>query len=249
VAADLAGVQKRLKQLEAERAARTDPMANPAEQAAAATLAEMKERARKLLADLEAAKKVPSAKQTLRYRTPVSKPLQTEELFFECREGRVSLIDIGALVEDAQRRMRESRDLLRRQWEVQDDTSQVGAFRLHFVVERERSNLELAAGTPPDERASYRIGLSSWQVVPLDPKRGETVEQALAPGSKFRRVIDAIDSNQTAVTFWVYPDSFAVYRKLRDALHDKDLVVAGRPLPDGYPIGMSTRHGSASRGQ
>ena len=61
-------------------------------------------------------------------------------------------------------------------------------------------------------------------------------------------MIDTLDAQQTAVTFWVYPDSFALYRKLRDFLHERDLVVAGRPLPEGVPI-RSTRHGSASRGQ
>ena len=52
----------------------------------------------------------------------------------------------------------------------------------------------------------------------------------------------------TAVTFWVYPDSFPAYRRLRDYLYDRDVVVAGRPLPDGTPI-ASRREGTASRGQ
>jgi hypothetical protein len=60
--------------------------------------------------------------------------------------------------------------------------------------------------------------------------------------------VDGLDVNQTAVTLWVYPDSFEVYRKLRDYLHDHDVTVAGRPLPDGVPI-ASSRHGTVSRGQ
>ncbi len=80
------------------------------------------------------------------------------------------------------------------------------------------------------------------------PLRGETTEEALKPGSAFRRVIDALDPQQTAVTFWVYDDSFAVHRTLRDYLHGRDMVVAGRPLPDGVPI-ASSRKGTVSRGQ
>ena len=60
--------------------------------------------------------------------------------------------------------------------------------------------------------------------------------------------MDALDPKITAVTFWVYPDSFPLYRRLRDYLHDRDFVVAGRPLPEGMAIG-SSRHGTASRGQ
>ena len=59
---------------------------------------------------------------------------------------------------------------------------------------------------------------------------------------------DAIDARQTVVTFWVYPDSFSLYRELRDYLYDRDVVVAGRPLPEGIPI-TSSRRGSVSRGQ
>ena len=55
-------------------------------------------------------------------------------------------------------------------------------------------------------------------------------------------------SQQTAVTFWVYPDSFDLFRRLRDLLYERDVVVAGRPLPDGVPI-ASSRRGTVSRGQ
>ena len=78
--------------------------------------------------------------------------------------------------------------------------------------------------------------------------RGEPADQALATGSAFRKIIDSLDPEQTVVTFWVYPDSFPLYRRLRDFLHDRDVVVAGRPLPEGVPI-RSSRNGSASRGQ
>ena len=252
VADQLTAVAARRKQLDAERAgqAHPDDDKDQAKRNAAATLAEMSERVQKLRAGLDELARAPAAKQTLRYRTPISKPLQTDELAFECRAGRVTLIDVGALLEDAQRRMKEKGDLLRRQWQVEDETNPVGAFRLHFVVERERNALEeVASGLAPDDRSNFRYGISSWQAVPVDPKRGETVEQALAPGSAFRRIIDAIDPNQTAVTFWVYPDSFPAYRKLRDALYDRDVVVAGRPLPEGYPVAASAKHGSVSRGQ
>ena len=50
------------------------------------------------------------------------------------------------------------------------------------------------------------------------------------------------------MTFWVYPDSFALYRQLRDYLYDREVVVAGRPLPEGVPVSGSKR-GSVSRGQ
>jgi hypothetical protein len=100
----------------------------------------------------------------------------------------------------------------------------------------------------PDSSGSYRYGLSEWQIEPVAPVRGEGVDAALREGSEFRQIVDGIDAQQTAVTFWVYPDSFVLYRQLRDFLYQRDVVIAGRPLPDGVPI-ASSRRGTISRGQ
>ena len=75
-----------------------------------------------------------------------------------------------------------------------------------------------------------------------------TLEAALSEGSEFRQIVDGIDPQHTVVTFWVYPDSFTLYRRLRDYLYEHDVVVAGRPLPQDVPITCS-RNGSVSRGQ
>ena len=138
---------------------------------------------------------------------------------------------------------------LRSTWEVEDDTGPVGAFRLHYAIARQRGLLDAVVGsTAPDARADFSYGLAGWVAVPVRPDRGETLEAALRSGSEFRRIIDALDPKQTAVTFWVYPDSFALYRRLRDYCLMRDLVVAGRPLPEGVPM-ASSRSGTASLGQ
>jgi hypothetical protein len=251
LAAQLANATARRQQLEAERAglAQSADGKEQSAKSAVAALGPLQERARKLQATLDELEKEPGTKQVLRWRTPVSQPLQTEELLFECREGRVTLIDIGSLLEEAHRLMQEKRDVLRRQWDYSEETRPVGAFRLRFTVEREQSPLEAGAGLPADDRTSYRYSMTGWRVEPVETHRGETVKEALTPGSAFRRVIDGLDANQTAVTFWVYADSFDAYRQLRDVLHERDVVVAGRPLPPGVAIAASSRRGTVSRGQ
>jgi hypothetical protein len=211
------------------------------------TLAQLRQRSKALLADLEKLRRLPPAGKTLRYQTPVSAPVQSEEVMFECRRGRVTLIDTAALLAHIRRASRQAAEQLRQRWEVSDVTPAVGAFRLRYVIERERSPLDgPGGGTPLD--TTFRYGLSGWEVLPTLEERGEPAGQALAAGSAFRRVTDALDAQQTAVTFWVYPDSFALYRRLRDHLHARDVVVAGRPLPEGAPI-ASSRQGTVSRGQ
>src|SRR5262249_5897900 len=137
---------------------------------------------------------------------------------------------------------------LRTSWKVDDTTRPIGAFRLRYAIEREKESAEaFGGGAQPRSDSGFRYGLTEWAVEPLAPVRGETLEAALAASSDFRRLVDGLDAS-TVITFWVYPDSFQLFRQLRDYLYERGLEVAGRPLPDGAPIAAS-RHGSASRGQ
>ena len=97
-----------------------------------------------------------AARQTLRYRTPISKPVQSEEWMFECRAGRVTLIDIGTLLDEAVRGMRAKSDQLRDRWEVRDVTAPVGPYRLRYVIERERGATDFLGTAPAGGDHAYR---------------------------------------------------------------------------------------------
>ncbi len=212
----------------------------------AQSVRQLRERHASLQSDLEALKKAPRETKQLAYRSPVSAAVQTEEVFFECHQGRVTLIDVATLLDDVRAHMQENGKQLRSTWTVQETTRPQGAFRLRYTLERERGLLE-GTGQPNNDGA-YRYGLSRWVVEPVKDDRGEPADAALKAGSDFRKIVDRLDPKQVVVTLWVYPDSFGVYRKLRDYLHDRAVVVAGRPLPEGVAI-ASSRSGSTSRGQ
>lgn len=214
-----------------------------------ANRSQMEADAKEIAKKIEELKKVPQIRKTHRWKTPVSQTLQTEELIFECRNGRVTGVDLAVMLDEIQGTLRQKGEMLRTQWIVEDQTRTYGSFRLKYAIEREKSALEQFGSGKPDDQTSFRYGLASWEVIPMDPNRGESLEDALKPGSRFRGIIDRLDSTQTAITFCVYPDSFAVYRGIRDFLHEKDIVVAGRPLPDDAPIAMNAKKGTASRGQ
>ena len=83
-----------------------------------------------------------------------------------------------------------------------------------------------------------RFLLREWVVRPMQENLGETPAEAIRPGSKFLRVMANI-TPETAVTLWCYPDSFEAFRSVREELHRRGLPTAGRPLPEGAPIGGS----------
>src|SRR5438132_1985676 len=247
----LAGLEVRRQELAEEQTGLGQEAAQRRRAAtgAALTSAEIQARSRKLAEDIRTLEQLPPPKKTLRYRTPLSRPLQSEELLFECNQGRVTFIDIGALLQEVRQSMDEEGKLLRTQWQVEGVSGTAGAFRLRYVVERERGILDAVGGNlAPEASGHFRYGLSEWHLEPVALARGEALARALQPGSDFRQIVDGIDPQLTAVTFWVYPDSFDVFRRLRDFLYERDIVVAGRPLPDGIPI-ASSRRGTLSRGQ
>ncbi len=250
VAGDLKAVTEREEVLIKQRREIENAATNKLKIAKTATLsmADLSERSRKLTAEIETLRKLPVQKQILRYRTPVSQPV-TQELICECLQGRVTVIDRAGLEEQAARDVRARIDELRNSFEIRGVTTPSGAFRLRFVVERSKELLEgKGPAATPLAGSKFSARMTQGMFEPVQAERGDSIDIALKDGSAFRRVIDSLDPQQTAVTFCVYPDSFALYRKLRDYLHDHDIVVAGRPIPEGVTIGISV-YGSQSRGQ
>jgi hypothetical protein len=210
---------------------------------------ELRERCRQLSEQIKELEQLPAETKILRYRTPVSRPIQSEELLFELRRGRVTFIDLAPLLAEVKREMGDRKDELKRRWQVEGRTPAAGAFRLHYILERDRGMFDVMGnGAPPDASESFSFGLSVGELEPIVENRGEDLQRAMAPQSEFRQVVDLIDPQQTTVTLWVYPDSFGLYRGLRDYLVARNIIVAGRPLPEGVPIGCS-RRGTVSRGQ
>ena len=88
------------------------------------------------------------------------------------------------------------------------------------------------------------MSVARWEVRPEPETKGETEETALRRGSQFYQSILGT-SPDTTLTFWVYPDSYAIYGKLKKFAHNNGYSVAGRPLPAGVHI-AGDPHGSRS---
>lgn len=227
---------------------RTDGQTENGMRLAALSMEDLRRRQQALLEEIKQVESKPAPKKELRYRTPVSRSVQADEIFFECQNGRVTFIDLPAFLQEIQAGLEGKAEALRTSWKLEETTHTVGAFRLRYVIARNMSAADaFGDDAKPRNGSNFRFGLSEWSVEPMAPIRGETLESALAAGSDFRRVVDALDST-TVITFWVYSDSFGLYRQLRDYLYDRGLEVAGRPLTMGAPIAAS-RQGTASRGQ
>jgi len=215
-----------------------------------AELVLLRQRIEQLEKSIREAEATPPERRLLRYQAPVSRAVGTGELIFELKNDRIGFVDLEALIGQVKRSLPEKMELLRTRWEWTETTAPVGAYKLRYTLVRDRSSpLDQAfAGLPPAHDTSFSVSVARWEIVPLYTPRGETLAEALAEDSRFRAIVDAVSPAEAVLTFAVYPESFETFRRLRDLLHARGFVVAGRPLPADVPISGS-RHGSMSLGQ
>ncbi len=178
-----------------------------------------------------------TTKEVLAYPTPIGRTVNGEEIHFRLAGGRIAYVPLEELFELAKEHTQRNSSSL------SDLTSKIVSvgpsqgFALDYVIE---AKVDQARG-------QVLIRSREWVVRPAEMTVGEPVAQALGSSSQFRRKLAGIKPD-TTVTLWCYPDSFAGYRDVRAELYRLGVPTAGRPLPDGAPIGGSTE-GSKSVAQ
>jgi hypothetical protein len=188
----------------------------------------------KLATELATLRSVPRPRsKSILSKSPVARPAADEEFHFELRRNRICYIDLNQLIEktraDAQIRIR----MADRFGAVAAKVGPVGAFSLAY---------ELVPAGPTtveeliDRRSVRRFDLKGWELIPESESRGETYESTRNPISEFARALNRINPERATLTLWVYPDSFGLYRRIRNDLIDRGFSVAGRPLPEGLAI-------------
>jgi len=218
------------------------------QQAVAATTAELatlKQLAAQLVAQIRTAQLQPDKVQRLEHRiTPVGRAVTGDELHFRVEHNRVSVVPLEALLARLKDQIERRKEMFAKARQHEGQVGPIDGYTLRYLVQRDNLSVvdELRYGP-----GMFRISVAHWQ---LDVDRdmvAETVPEALRPGSRFyQALLEA--KNESALTFWVYPDSFEAFAQLKAACHGQNFLVAGRPLPEGIPIAGSPR-GTRSSGQ
>jgi hypothetical protein len=198
----------------------------------------------KLKTEIAALRTLPRPKaSSILTKSPVARPTSSDEFHFELRRNRVSFVNLDRLLElakaDAQVRIRMSD----RTGLINSQVGPVQSFSLSYVLGRANAGIDELI-----QRQSIRFDLKGWELVPESEQRGETYEATRNPISVYARAVNRLSPGRSVVTFWVYPDSFVLYRRLRAELVAGNFSVAGRPLPEGMTIRGSPM-GSVSAAQ
>lgn len=195
--------------------------------------------------ELNALRKAPRPRaKLLTDKNPVAKATSGEEYHFELRHNRVTFIEMDRLIELVKSDLRNKFRRESLQQTIESQVGPVGAFSMQYVY---GLSVQLSM-TDVIDRRRISAELQGWELVPEFEGRGETYETARLPSSEFSRAINRLTPGRATITMWIYPDGFALYRKLRDGLHARGYLVAARPLPEGLTIRGSPA-GSVSAGQ
>jgi len=169
-----------------------------------------------------------SQTEVLAYPTPIGRTVNGGELHFRIAGGHVAPIPLEDLFELAKRQTQRQTGPVSALASRIETVGPTAGFSLDYVIE---ARVDQARG-------QVLIRSREWVVRPVEEPVGEPVAKALAGGSQFRRALAAA-APDTTVTLWCYPDGFAAYREIREELHRLGVPTAGRPLPEGAPIGGS----------
>ena len=195
-------------------------------------------RLKKRQAEVAAAEKQPNRVEQLQHRiTPVSRVIRENEaeLHFRCIGGAVTTVPIEDLVERMKGQMERQRDVILRLKKYSGSVGPVRGWVLNYVVKTQQ------------QLGMIRASVSQFELLPEADLAGERSDVALRPDSAFRNELRKAEPGST-ITFWVYPDSFVLFRKLQALAHREGFTVAARPLPEGTPI-MGSPNGSRSAAQ
>lgn len=161
--------------------------------------------------------------QVTNYATPISRTVQNKEAHFQLRGGRIAYVPMDDFIERMPDELKQQAWKLRQQPEATGTIGPIDGFRMKYLLVRDGN----------------MVRLQQFELLPVRSDLGEPLSAALSAEGEFSRVVAGLNRRRTTVTLWTYPDSFAEFRALKDHLHTLGFATAGRPLPEGFPIGGS----------
>ncbi len=170
--------------------------------------------------------------------TPLAKTVEGDEIHVRIKRGLLAVVPSDALLEEVRARGGDYiRSGLRDRNAVEDVYGPIDGFRMRLSIKRHT----VAVQGPPGVAMPPQTAVELQGVfLPISEDIGQTIDQALLPGSSFMRQLKSRRATSPAVTAWVYPDSYSELRLLKRAMWESGVALAIRPLPHGQPLIFST---------
>jgi len=175
--------------------------------------------------------------------TPMARTVFGDEIHFRLKGNRLSVVPIEHLIQEIksefERSIGGSRDGV-----IDAAVGPIRGYVAHYEMAKTR---EMVARGGQVGMAT-RVALVGMTITPLKEPTGTTIKEIYVEGSELDIELAGRDPATTTITVWVYPDSFAAFRHLKEHLYSRGFAAAARPLPMGREITGSPQ-GSRSSAQ
>jgi len=175
--------------------------------------------------------------------TPMAKTVFGDEIHFRLKGDRLSIVPIERLLAEIKRDFERTASIARN-GQTQAAVGPIRGYVARYQMDKNREMISRGGQV----QMATRIQLIGMTVEPLRTPHGRTLEQVFANSSELDVELAGRDPATTTITVWVYPDSFAAFRKLKERLYARGFATAARPLPVGQEI-TGGPQGSRSRAQ
>lgn len=156
----------------------------------------------------------------------MAKTVFGDELHFRLKDNRLSVVPIDKLLDEIRRDFERvasgSRD-----GRLDASVGPVRGFIARYAMDKNREMVSRGGQVG----MATRIQLVGMTVQPLTEPHGQPIQKVLAESSELDIELAGRDPGSTTITVWVYPDSFAAFRRLKEHLYAKGFATAARPLP------------------
>lgn len=174
--------------------------------------------------------------------TPMAKTVFGDEIYLRLKNNRLSVVPIDPLIESIKGDLRAIASSRNRR-----DAGVAGPIRgyiAHYAMDKQLARVRQGSGVA----TGVRMTLAGIVFEPVQEPHGQPIDQVMSGGNFLDIELAGRDPGSTTITVWVYPDSFAAFRDLREHLYRRGFATAARPLPEGHPIAGSP-NGSRSDAQ
>ena len=176
--------------------------------------------------------------------TPMAKTVFGREIHVMMRGGKAAVIPWERLVESLKNEARRSAERNSQKDRFVNQLGPIDGFLMTYGLKSQSGMMTNGSTT----RLARTIELEKFELEATTEVVHESVDATLSTGGRLSLELTSHSSKHTAVTVWVYPDSFNEFRTLKERLYTMGFLCAARPLPFNVRIGASPR-GSASTAQ
>ncbi|TWT98602.1 hypothetical protein [Stieleria varia] len=175
--------------------------------------------------------------------TPMAKTVFGTEIHMRLKDNRLSVVPVDRLLDELKR------DLSRVAGGSRDGMMDAVIGPVNDYVARYalHKSEELVARGGAVGRMTM-VQLQAIMFEPLNEPHGLMMDEVLRDRQWLDIQLAGRNPATTTVTVWVYPDSYAAFRSLKENLYERGFATAGRPLEAHRPI-MASPHGTRSSAQ